>query len=231
MTVGKPLLARLRTQADTLVQRVDALSLRERLMVMAAVLFVLGALWEALLAAPLSAREQRATQQLNSLKQRIAALDETMAATAEGMDSNVPDKLKRLQQLRGRLDEANESFRIFLSDLVDPGQMRLVLEDLVARQGALRITGIRSLEPEQLFPDEEEEPSAAQREMPKLFRHGLALEMEGGYLECLSYLQALEILPWRIYWAKLDVETEDYPSNRILVELHTLSLDEEWMGV
>jgi MSHA biogenesis protein MshJ len=47
----------------------------------------------------------------------------------------------------------------------------------------------------------------------------------------LKYLDAIERLPWRIYWGRLDLKTLDYPTIQILIELHTLSLDAEWIGV
>ena len=215
---------------DTLIERIDELSIRERLLVLLAATFVLIALWEALLAAPLKAREQQANAQVSSLSQRLAALDETMNVAAAGLDSEMPEKLKRLENLRGRLNQADESFQIFTSDLVDPGQMRFVLEDLIARQGALRVRSIKSLEPELLFPPEDASEESA-REAPHLYRQGLALELEGAYLDCLNYLQALELLPWRIYWAQIELEAQAYPSNRIAIEVHTLSLQKEWIGV
>ena len=212
-----------------LAERIDELTIRERLSILAAAAFLLIALWEALLAAPLEHRETQANKQVENLKQRLAALDETMNIAAAGMDSSMPAKLKRLETLRSRLGDADDSFRIFTSDLVDPSQMRFVLEDLIERQGALRVRSIKSLEPQLLFPD----PTGAadDRESPHLYRHGLTLELEGAYLDCLNYLQAVELLPWRIHWAHIELEALDYPLNRIAIEVHTLSLQEEWIGV
>lgn len=214
---------------DQLAERIDKLSIRERLMILFAAAFVLIALWEALLATPLETREQQANAQVVSLQQRLAALDEAMNVTAAGLDSSMPAKLKRLEALRGRLGDVDESFRIFTSDLVDPSQMRFVLEDLIARQGALRVRSIKSLEPRLLFPLAD--GTTDQREAPHLYRHGLTLELEGAYLDCLNYLQAVELLPWRIHWAHIELEAQRYPLNRIAIEVHTLSLQEEWIGV
>jgi MSHA biogenesis protein MshJ len=47
----------------------------------------------------------------------------------------------------------------------------------------------------------------------------------------LRYLEDVERLPWHIYWSRLELETEEYPVNDIVIELATLSLDEEWIGV
>ena len=62
------------------------------------------------------------------------------------------------------------------------------------------------------------------------YRHGLEIEVEGSFAACLEYLDAIEALPWRLYWQLLDLEVIEYPRNRIRIEVSTLSLDEEWIG-
>ena len=57
------------------------------------------------------------------------------------------------------------------------------------------------------------------------------LRVQGSYLDCLAYLRAIERLPWHLYWARLEMQTGEYPQNDIVIEVHTLSLDEEWIGV
>ena len=57
------------------------------------------------------------------------------------------------------------------------------------------------------------------------------LTLEGSYLDCLAYLQAVERLPWHLYWSRIEFKEDDYPRNAIMLELRTLSLDKEWIGV
>ena len=212
-----------------LANKVDGLTLRERVFVLAAILAVVGGLWEALLAAPLQAREQRASLKVDNLSQRLDQLNESMSATADGMTDGTPDRLERLQALRRRLEETEESVRIFTSDLVDPTQMRRVLEDLLHRQGGLKLVSMSNLEVESLV--EDAEGSELAEDAPQLYRHGLVVVMEGSFLDCLGYLEAVEGLPWQLYWGRLELQASDFPVNRILIELHTLSLEEEWIGV
>ena len=79
---------------------VDRLSLRERLFLLAASLFVVGGLWEAVLAAPLAAREQLANDKVTALQTRLVELDASLSAAAAGVSEGVPDQLARLQALR-----------------------------------------------------------------------------------------------------------------------------------
>jgi MSHA biogenesis protein MshJ len=47
----------------------------------------------------------------------------------------------------------------------------------------------------------------------------------------LRYLQALEKLPWRFFWDSVSYQVMEYPDSVVRLELHTLSLSEDWIGV
>ena len=55
--------------------------------------------------------------------------------------------------------------------------------------------------------------------------------LEGRYLDVLAYLEALEALPWRFYWRRLELTTTRYPLNRVRVELGTVSMGREWIDL
>jgi MSHA biogenesis protein MshJ len=57
------------------------------------------------------------------------------------------------------------------------------------------------------------------------------LTLRGDYLEVLRYLEDVERLPWHIYWSRLELSVDEYPVNDVVLEVATLSLDEEWIGV
>ena len=215
---------------DQLAEKVDALSLRERLFVLGAVLVVTGGLWEAVLASPLAARKTEVQKSIESISERLAQLDETIIITAQGLDGGVDNEADRLRQLRQQVLRNEETVRIFTSDLIDPGQMRFVIEDLILQQNELRLIRAENLPVSALIPPDENDPSPDDDD-PNLYRHGLFLELEGAYLPVLNYLTSIERLPWQIYWGRIDIETLEHPTLRVLIELHTLSLEQEWIGV
>jgi MSHA biogenesis protein MshJ len=63
------------------------------------------------------------------------------------------------------------------------------------------------------------------------YLHPVQLVVEGNYLDIVAYLHALEGLPWHFYWRVLELETKTYPRNRVRIELSTVSLEKEWIGV
>ena len=222
----------LKQNASKLMHSIDVLTLRERLLVLAAAIAVIGGLWEALLAAPLEAREMAARQRIESTRDRLQQLDQAMTVAANDIGGGITNQFERLDSLRREVESAEERVRVFTSDLIDPAQMRFVLEDLIRRQGKLALVRASNLPVRRLIePGPEASDDATEATGPVLYRHGLVLELEGSYLDCLEYLEAVEQLPWQIYWAHLRVETETHPRNRITLELLTLSLDEEWISV
>jgi MSHA biogenesis protein MshJ len=222
----------MRQRLQKLQQSVDRLNLRERLFVLAAALVVLGGLWEALLAAPLERRERAATERIATLTTNLDRLNQSIAVTAGGMSEGMPHELDRLEALRARVMEGDEAVRVYTSDLIDPKQMRLVLEELIRRQSSLTLVKATNLEVRPLFEEPATEDAAqAAGDAPKLYRHTLVLTLRGRFLDCLEYLEAVERLPWHLYWARLDFAIDEYPLNTVVLELHTLSLEEEWIGV
>jgi MSHA biogenesis protein MshJ len=221
-------------------QSVDRLSLRERLFVLAAALFIVGGLWEAVLAAPLAAREQVANDKVTALQARLVELDGALSAAAAGVSEGVPDQMARLQALRESVQAREDEMRVFTTDLVDPAEMRVVLEELLRRQDGLTLVSAVNLPAQAVLDDEAATTTTADgarsdgaehSDAPNLYRHSFVLKLRGSYLDCLRYLEDVERLPWHIYWSRLELETDEYPVNDIAIELATLSLDEEWIGV
>lgn len=216
-----------------LLESVDRLNLRERLALLAAGLFVLGGLWEATLAAPLSAREALANGKVEALRERLGQLDAALTTAAAGVGEPTPGRFEQLEALRERVAAGDDELRVFTADLVDPAQMRLVLEELLRRQAGLTLIGAVNRPARAVVEEDEEEPAGerADSAAPRLYRHALVLTLSGSYLDCLAYLAAVERLPWRIHWSRLEFDSADYPANDIVIEFTTLSLDEEWIGV
>lgn len=226
----------MRERLVKVVQAVDRLSLRERLMLLAAGLFVIGGLWEAVLAAPLAARERIANDQVVVLRERLTELDNALTVTADGMTEGVPEQLERVRALRARVAAGQEELRVFTTDLIAPEEMRLVLEELLNRQAGLKLVSAINRAAQPVVAPKTAEPGEAQpvepsSDAPRLYRHSLVLTLEGTYLDCLRYLETVERLPWHLRWSRIELAAGDYPRNQIVLELTTLSLDEEWIGV
>lgn len=203
--------------------KIDSLSLRERLLVLLTALVLIAALWQTLLMQPLEQRAKETRAELAALEDRISAANSSLEEQILQLAGGGDDQRTRIASLRRRIDEINATLGDHAAELIDPAEMAQVLEGVLKEQSKLTLVRIRNTTPEFLSADDD--PSGV-----TFYRHGLEIEVEGSYAACLAYLNAIEALPWRLYWQVLELDVIDYPQNRIRIEVGTLSLDEGWIG-
>ena len=65
----------------------------------------------------------------------------------------------------------------------------------------------------------------------QVWKRGVELQLRGDYGALLAYLRAVEQLPWQLNWDLLSVHSERHLEAEFILRLHTLSLEEDWIGV
>lgn len=214
---------------QNLAVRVEKLSLRERIMIVGALLVAVLVPGYSLWIEPLQAKEKQGQSRIADTRKQTQELSFQIAALAAQAkadpDSENREKAARLQREIADLDSRLHTMS---QGLVSPQDMPRVLEELLTRQSGLRLIRLENL-PAQTVLDLPAAPAGEKQR--NVFRHGLRLEFEGSYLDALTYLQALENLPRRLLWEELTLEVIQHPRNRVSLVLHTLSLQEEWIGI
>ena len=66
---------------------------------------------------------------------------------------------------------------------------------------------------------------------PTLYRHGVELVLEGGYVELTQALKTLEALPQHMLWGSLALRVERHPLSTLTVRVYTLSRDRHWLEI
>jgi MSHA biogenesis protein MshJ len=220
---------------QSLAARVDALSLRERALLLAALLVVFYVLWANLLMAPLEIQQKAQQGQVAQLHAHIALLDRQAQAVIARSHED-PDRTNRERRvaLRGQIGGLNRRLRRYTSNLISPTVMVQVLKRMLHREPGLRLVAARSLPATPLL----ERPAgegAKTKKIPAtqagIYKHGLTLEFDGTFPATLRYLKALEALPWQLFWDRMDYQVQHYPHARVTITVHTLSLDAGWVGV
>ena len=224
-----------------LVERVNGLSLRERVLVFGAGVALVIVAWQVLLMDPLSARLKSAEQRLSETSGRT----ELLAAGGMQGDPRLAG-LARQRALRERLAALDAQLQGASGGYVPPQKMVELLQQLLASQRALKLVRLRNLPVESLLPavgnaaapgpatlaasgvapDPAATPAASGP-----FIHPVEVVVEGDYLAIVAYLRVLEKLPWRVQWRRLDLEVGEYPQNRVRIEIGTVSLAREWLIV
>ncbi len=211
-----------------LLERIDALELRERALLFITVLFGFGMLWQQLLLGPMEMEQKQMLAQIDRLHQEVDKLDREYQAIIERANHD-PDAENRalLSRYQGRDAELEERILDSVAGLIDPKQMARMVEQVLQGRRALTLVSMQSLPATPLLELADEE----MMEGEGIFRHGLRLQLEGDYLAALDYLKALEALPWSLKWDAVEVEMQEYPRALITITVYTLSLEEDWLGV
>jgi MSHA biogenesis protein MshJ len=201
--------------------RFKKLSVRERLLVLGAAIGVMFMLWNLTLMGPLDQRR-------NALQQELAMMQDEMSATADAAEAaQAADPLSvafsKQQALQSQLKTLDAELDQQSAGLIEPKRMADVVHEVLSRQHGVTLMSLKNLPPQSLAKD------SAQASGPYI--HPVELIVEGNYLDVLAYLHALEGLPYRFYWRVLELKTTEYPVNRVRIELGTLSMDREWIGI
>jgi MSHA biogenesis protein MshJ len=64
-----------------------------------------------------------------------------------------------------------------------------------------------------------------------LYQHNLKIEFMGDYLSTYQYLRFLEEISASFFWDRLRIEQLEWPQAIIVLEIHTLSTEEGFIGV
>ena len=218
----------------------EALSLREQVLLVAALLVALGIGWYMLLSEPMYLQTKSLSTELETVEKAVAKLKQQHQSLLARRASDPHRDLKdRIVLLDKQLEKVNQQLAEKFHGLIEPRQMAQVLESVLHKNKDLKLLSVRSLASEPLLqPAVSDENGEArqvedkeQQERVDVFRHGLQIEFEGNYLATLNYLKTLEALDWEFYWDAVALEVTDYPTSRVVITVHTLSLRDSWIGV
>ncbi|MCL4681935.1 MAG: hypothetical protein KJZ92_11710 [Rhodocyclaceae bacterium] len=224
------------------LQKFDALSLRERLMVAVAAFAVTFFLVDALLLSSWS--RQNAGLKASLVEQR-AESDRTAVQLKElqARVSGHPDEQARarIREIEQKIAAIDASLQAASKQLVPPERMATLLEDLLKRNKRLQLLKMTTLPAEELLGREQAGGTSAGTEQApitagaaasqNIFKHGVELTLRGNYFDMLDYLAQIESLPWQMYWGRLKLDAREYNRPELTLTLYTLSLDKVWLTI
>lgn len=205
-------------------ERFNRMSLRERVLVFGALLAVLVVGGDSLLIQPMYAKEGALTAEIEQLNEQMNV---AAGSIAQGPDATTLAEQKHAA-LTASLEAVNAELASATAGLIPPQRVAEMLREVLSRQGNVKLVSLHN-EPVRSLVATSETDAAASLQGP--YSHPVVMIVEGQYLDILDYLRTLEALSFRVYWNRLELSTDDYPRNRVRIELSTLSMDQDWLGV
>ncbi len=213
--------------------KIDATSVRERVMVFCAAAGTIVFLLFTLMLNPLLLKQANLRAELSQQRNNITGIDAEITATVLAY-ANDPDKDNRahLAALKAESAALGASLRAMQHGLIAPERVAPLLETMLKSNPRLHLIGLKTLPVsvvnEAPAPDDPK-AAATVKSLPVLYRHGVELSVRGNYLDLVNYMDALEAMPARLFWGSARLEVEEYPHARLTLTLYTLSLDQNWM--
>ncbi|MGH1410613.1 MAG: MSHA biogenesis protein MshJ [Aeromonas sp.] len=211
----------LKAQWQAWGQRIAVLSQRERVLILLTGLVLLGAagLYGWLDGADTRLQQDRMALSAAERDLEIMELENLGKQARLKRDPNqgVRDQLAQVDADLARIDDELKAQTV---DLIPAHEMPQVLEALLSRSANLHMLSLSSLEPTPLMAGEQK---------VNLYKHGIRLQLEGGYFDVYQYLKALEALPRHFYWKQFDYQVKVYPGAVVEMEIYTLSTSKEFI--
>ncbi|UCE75845.1 MAG: hypothetical protein JSU62_08120 [Gammaproteobacteria bacterium] len=199
------------------IDRIDALELRERVLLLAATVAILFLSVDSAGFQPTLKAQQVAEERISEMEMKLGALRQQAMLLSYKTDEDVlAARYSSRDTLAEELAALDARIVDQLGALVEPAQAAELLEQVLTRHRGLKITSLRaSAEPlDQLAGNAEQ--------AGKLGRYQLDLVLEGGYLDLMRYLEALESMPWKFFWQTVDFRVNEYPRAVSRLQLYTL---------
>lgn len=225
------------------VSKMEASSLRERVMIFAAAAVAVIALASSVLIEPELAKQRRLSRDVEQRQGEIRKMQDQLQAMARARQAD-PDQAARrqIETVRARAAELEAKLKEEQRKFVPPDRIGALLEELLGKNRRLQLVDMRTLPVASIDPSAPTQKPAAEKpgaEKPAakpaapgtIYRHGVEITLTGTYLDLLAYLRDLEKLPSQMYWGRLELAVAAYPKVTLKLSVYTMSLDLAWLIV
>lgn len=220
----------LKTRLQGLADRIDAMLLRERALVFITVLVAIYFIAVNLLFGPVNVEKDRLQKQINQAREETRKMNvEIQSLLGSGVNDPQAAKRQKIAALQEGLRQMDMSLSNVTAGLVPPKEMTRLVEQMLLKNRGLQVIKVESLPATPLL--EDSDTTKTQTPGTMVYKHGLRIEVKGGYLDILRYLKSLEGMPWKVFWGQATLKTDKYPDSRLDLLIYTLSTQEGWIGL
>lgn len=241
----------MKQQWEQLTNKIDALTLRERGILLLVISSAIVFLFNSLLIEPQYAKQKILS---NKIKQEFAQIEVSrieIAQRAAGANVDPDAELKkRIAGAQQQLLQIDGSLQELQKNLVRPEKMTALLESILKSNHKLQLLSLRNLPVINVIDEMEGAPNAGRKIVDAaktlvgnsanatdqniheaIYKHEVEIVLQGSYLDMLNYMRELESLPEQVYWSKGKLTVMEYPKANLSLSLFTLSLEKKWLNL
>lgn len=195
----------MKKQWQQLMERVDALSLRERIFLFVSVIALALALADVLWLSPAQTAYKQLTQRFASQSSELDRLRTELRTIAQPVD---PAKVVRddIAAANLRLEALNTEIKALVPMAQNGPALEQVLVQFLRKQDGLVLLGLNTAKPETSTAN-----GAAAASPTGLTKRGLELRVAGPYAELVRYVKTLESALPSLRWGAMQLKSEKQP--------------------
>ncbi|NND89232.1 MAG: hypothetical protein HKN42_00110 [Granulosicoccus sp.] len=203
-------------QYQHIALRVDALQLRERVMLLIVCVVLMVFLVDSMGFQPVFKKQESV---LKDIQEKEHMLEVLRAKSSQLYSESTDEQSTPLVNLRKELSTFGQKLQFRLDSLLSPDKATSILQQVLTHENGLTLKAVNTRLAPLADTVQDGENSAA---IDNINRYELELQLEGGYLDTLHYLRALEALPWKFFWSDITYATTQYPLANVDLEIYTL---------
>lgn len=196
-------------------------NIRERLLILLALLALLYMALEASVGAWLTKQSKTAEQQLSQIRQEQIEVEAELAIFAA---SNLSRSNQEQETLIRHLQEKNlrleEELGPLKQQVLSRAQFMHLLQRVAENDKGVDLLNLTELPREN---EQAEQAQGGQKKSKVLDKYRLKLSLEGSYLSLAKFIGGLERSEWPIFWSSMDYRLVAYPKAAMELEIYSLA--------
>ncbi len=196
--------------------KVENYSVRERVIILAALIMVIFTLWYFAMFLPVRSAAQKYKIKINVMEGQYKAAEKQYREVVKELATTTSQEEQEL--LKKNLKKIDDRITQITSQVVPADKMADMLKDLLIKEGKLRFIAMKSLPAQTLIASE----VFAQTSRMSLLNQGIEITFSGAYFDTLKYLKSLEASKWQFFWNSLSYKVTKYPEAEVKISVHTL---------
>ncbi|WP_235869673.1 type II secretion system protein M [Veronia nyctiphanis] len=154
-------------------------------------------------------KEQQHRAMSVNINELMSLNDQQLKMLSDNPDSQLDRELTEQQEKNLQLAQEIQKQ---VAGYVNSSQMSSLMESVLKQSDKLELVSMRSLPSALLTKDKD----------AGYHLHPIEMTLRGSFFDIVEYLTALESLPVKYFWRKVDYRVVDYPTAEVVIEVYTL---------
>lgn len=218
-------------------EKFSAMAQREKLLIFAVGLFLIGYLTIWFVISPLQTSYSNNQTRITNLTRQEADTRKQLAMINDALTRDyTADLVAQEKAIEEQMTLINQNLAEFSLSYISPEKMATVLQQLLRKHKELSLSLFKINPVKPIYvnsPSTNEEPSDAAPVNQEIafYQHTMQLQIEGSYFSLLSYLKQMKQIEERLFIQEFDYRVAEYPTGKLTLTIATVSANDKFIAL